>query len=94
MHQSNWNAVDPREDVAVTERRMATFELEDISHGHHNGGEYSIRQKLVTNVWYILRLYVIMAMIGWSIVVIHSTFRTSRGDDTNLDDTAETATNT
>lgn len=95
MHQSYyWNAVDPPEDVAVTERRIATFELEDSSHGHHNGVEYSIRQKLVTNVWYILRLYVIMAMIGWSIVVIHSTFRTSRGDDTNLDDTAETATNT
>ena len=74
---------------------MATFELEDSSHGHHhNGGEYSIRQKLVSNVWYILRLYVIMAMIGWSIVVIHSTFQTPRGDDNNLEDTtAETATN-
>ena len=81
--------------VAVTERRMATFELEDSSHGHHHNGreEYSIRQKLVSNVWYILRLYVIMAMIGWSIVVVHSTSRTPRGDDNNLDDTAETATN-
>lgn len=89
MHR---NAVDPPEDV-VTERRMANFELEGISHGHHNGGEYSVRQKLVTNVWYILRLYVIIAMIGWSIVVIDSTFRTSRGDNILQDTMAETVTN-